>query len=48
MAYRPERGWGFAHRPATDMGEQASTATELQDLQRRIKKIENKLKVGVE
>ena len=48
MAYRPERGWGFAHRPGTEIGEPSSTATDLQDLRRRIEKIENKLKVGVE
>jgi hypothetical protein len=48
MAYRPERGWGFAHRPATKIGEPPSTATDLQDLRSRIEKIENKLKVGVE
>jgi hypothetical protein len=46
MAYRPERGWGFAHRPTTQVG--GSTATDLQDLQRRIEKLENNLKVGVE
>jgi hypothetical protein len=48
MAYRPERGWGFAHGPATEIGEPPSTATDLQELRRRIEKIENKLKVGVE
>src|ERR1700748_3380885 len=43
MACRPERGWGFAHRSATQIGEPASTATDLQELRRRIEKIENKL-----
>ena len=48
MACRPERGRGFAHRSATQIGEPPSAATDLQDLRRRIEKIENKLKVGVE
>ena len=48
MAYRPQRGWGFAHPSATQIGEPPSAATDLQDLRRRIEKIENKLEVGVE
>ena len=47
MAYRPERGWGFAHRPTTQVHEPPSTETDLQNLRRRIEKMENKLKVGV-
>ena len=42
MMYRPDRGWGFAHKP----GEPASpreAAAELEELKRRMAKIEAKL-----
>jgi hypothetical protein len=45
MAYKPDRGWGFAHKP----GEPASPAeavAELEELKRRLAGIEAKL--GIE
>jgi hypothetical protein len=40
MAYRPERGWGFAHEPPSTFA--ASTdATELEELRRRVADLEN-------
>lgn len=36
MAYRPEKGWGFSHTPAGS----ADTATELEDLRRRVAELE--------
>ena len=46
MAYRPERGWGFAHRGATGAGEPVMPATELEDLRRRIATFEDQIKEG--
>jgi hypothetical protein len=46
MAYRPERGWGFANRGAAPTVEPPTTATELEDLRRRIAALENQIKVG--
>jgi hypothetical protein len=46
MAYKPDRGWGFAHKP----GEPASPAeavAELDDLKRRLAGIETKLGIEV-
>ena len=37
MAYRPERGWGFSHTSAS-----SGTATELEDLRRRVAELEKK------
>jgi Protein of unknown function (DUF3302) len=45
MAYRPERGWGFAHRRSPS-GEPATTPAELEELRRRIAALENRIKVG--
>jgi Protein of unknown function (DUF3302) len=45
MAYRPERGWGFAHRRSAP-GEPATTPAELEELRRRIAALENRIKVG--
>jgi hypothetical protein len=45
MAYQPERGWGFSHKP----GEPTSSAeavAELEQLKRRLAEIEPKLEIG--
>ena len=42
MAYRPERGWGFASRGATP----AVDANELEDLRRRVSKLESGVATG--
>jgi hypothetical protein len=45
MAYQPERGWGFSHKP----GEPTSSAeavTELEQVKRRLAEIEAKLVSG--
>ena len=45
MAYQPERGWGFAHRP----GEPTSSAdavAELEQMKHRLGEIEAKLEIG--
>jgi len=42
MAYRPDRGWGFAHqRHPVDA---ADGSAELDDLRRRISELESSLK----
>jgi hypothetical protein len=46
MAYRPERGWGFAHRGPAPVGGPPTAPTELEDLRRRIAALENQIKVG--
>jgi uncharacterized protein DUF3302 len=46
MAYRLERGWGFAHRGSAPVGGPPTTPTELEDLRRRIAALENQIKVG--
>src|SRR5437016_14594985 len=46
MAYRPERGWGFHHSPATGL-DPAASASELEDLRQRIAALELKFKEGV-
>jgi len=38
MAYKPERGWGFSDPHS----QQATGATELEDLRRRIERLEKK------
>jgi hypothetical protein len=45
MAYRPERGWGFQHPGAAGDG-QAASASEVEELRRRIAELENSLKAG--
>jgi type VI protein secretion system component VasK len=45
MAYRPERGWGFSHRPADAAS--PPDAMELEDLRRRVTELENSLKEQV-
>jgi hypothetical protein len=43
MAYRPERGWGFSHSATGS----SVTATEIEDLRRRIAELEkNSMKSG--
>ncbi len=42
MAYRPERGWGFAQQPTNASA--PIEAAELEDLRRRIAELENNLK----
>jgi hypothetical protein len=39
MAYRPDRGWGFNHKP----GEPTSPTYELEELKHRLAEIEAKL-----
>src|SRR5215831_10628936 len=46
MAYRPERGWGISHRSAADGGGAADKSSELEDLRRRIAKLENSQRTG--
>jgi Protein of unknown function (DUF3302) len=46
MAYKPERGWGFAHKP----GEPATpeeAVTEIEALKKRLAEIEGKIGIGV-
>ena len=40
MAYRPERGWGFADQPAAPGPAVAPEPNELEDLRRRLAKLE--------
>jgi Protein of unknown function (DUF3302) len=45
MAYKPERGWGFAHKP----GEAATpedAAAEIETLKKRLSEIEGKIGIG--
>ncbi|HEX2653522.1 MAG TPA: DUF3302 domain-containing protein [Xanthobacteraceae bacterium] len=54
MAYRPERGWGFSHRPSgtapgivPEAGTGPSTATdELEELRKRVAALERKQWAG--
>jgi hypothetical protein len=46
MAYRPERGWGFADPSASAAVPPASFSTELGDLRRRVAELEGKLGMG--
>jgi len=43
MAYRPERGWGFAHAPTTAAAP-AGNSDELENLRRRVTELEIALK----
>ncbi|HEY6256188.1 MAG TPA: DUF3302 domain-containing protein [Xanthobacteraceae bacterium] len=45
MAYRPERGWGFSHRPSPATAA-ATDSPELEELRRRIERLEGDLKTG--
>jgi Protein of unknown function (DUF3302) len=42
MSYRPERGWGFHHPPGAG-GDPQTATTELEDLRRRVAKLESRL-----
>src|SRR5256885_17028351 len=42
MAYRPERGWGFAHQPATPGAAAAPDPNELEELRQRLAKLEER------
>ena len=42
MAYQPERGWGFAHKPGEPASPAAAVA-ELEDLKHRLAEVEAKL-----
>jgi Protein of unknown function (DUF3302) len=44
MAYRPERGWGFSREGAA----QAVNVSELEDLRRRLAKLENNTQAELE
>lgn len=44
MAYRPERGWGFAHHSAVPEAD----VNELEDLRSRIESLEKRLRVAHE
>ena len=46
MAYRPERGWGFSHKPGETSAAPQSPASQLEELRRRITELEGKLKSG--
>jgi hypothetical protein len=45
MAYRPERGWGFDHKPGGPTSPVGAVA-ELEELRRRLAEIEAKLGIG--
>ena len=45
MAYQPERGWGFSHKPG-EPTTPAETVAELEDLKRRLAEVEAKLGTG--
>ena len=47
MAYRPERGWGFPAHPAEGGTEPPpASASELEDLRRRVAELESSIKAG--
>jgi hypothetical protein len=46
MAYRPERGWGFSGQAGAAGGVPAASATELEELRRRVAELERSLKAG--
>jgi hypothetical protein len=43
MAYRPERGWGFTHRPTYAVDVPPRMPDELQDLRRRVAELESRI-----
>ena len=43
MAYRPERGWGFAHRHPAQVNDPPSAAAEVEALRRRVTELESKI-----
>jgi len=46
MAYRPERGWGMSHQPPGAGAEPAVSASELEDLRRRVAELESSIRTG--
>jgi glucan phosphoethanolaminetransferase (alkaline phosphatase superfamily) len=49
MAYRPERGWGFpAQSPGAGAEPLPASASELEDLRRRVAELESSIKAGGE
>lgn len=46
MLYRPDRGWGFKHSPATDVNHSADP-TEVEELRRRVAELEKRSETGV-
>lgn len=42
MAYRPERGWGFAHQSSAAGAGPPAGASEFEDLRRRVAELEGK------
>jgi Protein of unknown function (DUF3302) len=46
MAYRPERGWGMSHQPVGTGAGQAASASELEDLRRRVAELEISMRTG--
>jgi Protein of unknown function (DUF3302) len=46
MAYKPERGWGFAHKPG-EPGTPEEAVTEIEALKKRLAEIEGKIGIGV-
>ena len=45
MAYKPDRGWGFSHKPGEPQSPKEAVA-ELEELRRRLAEIEAKLGIG--
>jgi hypothetical protein len=46
MAYRPERGWGVSHQSAEGGTEPAASASDLEELRRRVAELESSLRTG--
>jgi Protein of unknown function (DUF3302) len=46
MAYRPERGWGFAPQPSSAGAGPPADESEFDDLRRRIAELESKVGTG--
>jgi hypothetical protein len=42
MAYRPERGWGFGHKPSPSSSWPATAEKDLEDLHKRLEVLERK------
>src|SRR5262252_7265538 len=46
MAYRPERGWGVSHQAPGAGAEPVASASELEDLRRRVTELESSMRTG--
>jgi Protein of unknown function (DUF3302) len=44
MAYRPDRGWGISRQPAAAGAEPTASASELEDLRRRVAELESSMR----